>query len=91
MQLFEKITKKIEKTQKYQACNTQKEVTGIRTKQSMLFSKHLLAVRMTKSLLLTSKLVSLGLSILKIIKIVMYDFWYDYVKPKHGENEKYVT
>ena len=21
----------------------------------------------------------------------MYDFWYDYVKPKHGENEKYVT
>ena len=57
----------------------------------MLFSKHLVAVRMTKSLLLMSKLVSLGLSILKIIKIVMYDFWYDYVKPKHGENEKYVT
>ena len=29
--------------------------------------------------------VFLGLSILEIRKIVMYEFWYDYVKPKYEE------
>ena len=29
--------------------------------------------------------VRLGLSILELRKILMYEFWYDYVKPKHGE------
>ena len=30
--------------------------------------------------------VYLGLSILDLSKTVMYKFWYDYVKPKYGEN-----
>ena len=30
----------------------------------------------------------LGLSILDLSKTVMYEFWYDYVKPKYRENEK---
>ena len=33
-------------------------------------------------------IVFLGLSILEISKIVMYEFWYDYVKPKYGEKAK---
>ena len=40
----------------------------------------------------TSKLmikpVCLDLSILEISKIVMYEFWYDNVKPKYGEKAK---
>ena len=32
-----------------------------------------------------NKPVYLGLSILELSKIVMYEFWYDYVKPKHVE------
>ena len=35
-----------------------------------------------------SKPVYLDLSILEISKIVMYEFWYDYVKPKYGEKAK---
>ena len=35
-----------------------------------------------------NKPVYLGLSILDLSKIVMYEFWYDYVKPKYGENAK---
>ena len=35
-----------------------------------------------------NKSVPLGLSILDLSKTVMYDFWYDYVKPKHSENTK---
>ena len=30
----------------------------------------------------------LGISILELSKILMCDFWYDYVKPKYGENLK---
>ena len=30
--------------------------------------------------------VYLGLSILDLSKTVMYEFWYDYVRPKYGEN-----
>ena len=32
-----------------------------------------------------NKSVYLGLSILELDKILMYEFWYDYVKPKYGE------
>ena len=32
------------------------------------------------------KPVYLGLSILDLSKTVMYEFWFDYVKPKSGEN-----
>ena len=32
----------------------------------------------------------LGLSILDLNKIAMYEFWYDYIKPKYGENANFV-
>ena len=35
-----------------------------------------------------NKPVYLHLSILDLSKTVMYEFWYDYVKPKCGENRK---
>ena len=35
-----------------------------------------------------NKPVYLGLSILHLTKTVMYEFWYDYTKPKYAENEK---
>ena len=35
-----------------------------------------------------NKPVSLGLSILELSKILMYGFWYNYVKPKYGEKAK---
>ena len=35
-----------------------------------------------------NKPVYLRLSILELSKILMYEFWYDYVKPKHGKKAK---
>ena len=35
-----------------------------------------------------NKLVYLGLSIPELIKILMCEFWYDYIKPKYGEKAK---
>ena len=35
-----------------------------------------------------NKPIYLGLSILEISKILMYEFWYDYMKPKYHDNVK---
>ena len=35
-----------------------------------------------------NKPVYLGILILEVNKIVMYEFWYDYVKPQYGEKAK---
>ena len=35
-----------------------------------------------------NKPLYLGLSILELRKILMYEFWYDHVKPKYGEKLK---
>ena len=52
------------------------------------FPEHLLAIEMRKTQILINKPVYLGLSLLDLSKTVMYEFWYDYVKPKYGENAK---
>ena len=35
-----------------------------------------------------NKPLYLGLSILEISKTLMYEFWYDYIKPKYQDNAK---
>ena len=37
-----------------------------------------------------NELVYSGLSILELSKILMYEFWYDYVKPEYHEKNKIV-
>ena len=49
------------------------------------FTENLLAIEMRKTQILMNKPVYLGLSILYLSKTVMYEFWYDYVKPEYGE------
>ena len=43
---------------------------------------------MKKTEILMNKPFYLGLSILELSKISMYDFCHDYVKPKYGEKAK---
>ena len=52
------------------------------------FTENLLTIEMKQTDLLMNKIVYLGLLILELSKILMYEFWYDYVKPKFGEKEK---
>ena len=52
------------------------------------FSENLLAIEMKKTKVKMNKPVYLGLSILEIIKTLMYECWYDYMKPKYGDNVK---
>ena len=52
-------------------------------------SKNLLATEMKKKKqILMNKLLYLGLSILETSKIVMHEFWYDYIKPKYNKKAK---
>ena len=41
---------------------------------------------MKKTKVKMNKPIYLGLSILEISKILMYEFWYDYMKPKYNDN-----
>ena len=45
------------------------------------FTEYLLAIEMKKTQILVNKPVYSGLSILDISKTVMYEFWYNYIKP----------
>ena len=53
-----------------------------------IFTKNLFAIEMKKTQVCMNKPVYLGLSILQLSKISMFEFWYDYVKPKYGEKAK---
>ena len=51
-------------------------------------SEDLSIIEMNKTKVKMNKPIYLGLSILEISKLLMYDFWYDCVKPKYGDNIK---
>ena len=51
-------------------------------------SEDLSIIEMNKTKLKMNKLIYLGLSILDISKILTYEFWYDYMKPKYGNKVK---
>ena len=53
-----------------------------------LISEDLSIIEMKKIKVKMNKAVYLGLSILEISKILMYEFWYDYMKPKYGNKVK---
>ena len=52
------------------------------------FSENLLAIEMKKTKVKMNKPVYLGMSILDISKMLMYKFWYDYIKPKYEDTAK---
>ena len=47
-------------------------------------SEDLFIIEMNKTKVKMNKPIYLGLSILDISKILMYEFWYDYMKPKYN-------
>ena len=51
-------------------------------------SEDLSITEMNKAKVKMNKPIYLGLSILDISKILIYEFWYDYMKPKYGNDVK---
>ena len=52
------------------------------------FCKHLFAVEMGKTEIMMKKPVYLGQAILHLSKTLMYEFHYDYMRPKYGSKVK---
>ena len=52
------------------------------------FSENLLAIEMKKTVIKANKAIYLGLAILSLSKTRMYEYWYDDMKPKYGDNIK---
>ena len=52
------------------------------------FTEKLLAIEMRKTGILMNKLVYLGFPKLELNKVLISEFWYDYVKPKYVEKAK---
>ena len=48
-------------------------------------SENLMAIEMKKTKVKMNKPVHLGMSILDSRKTLMYEFWYDYIKPKYQD------
>ena len=52
------------------------------------YSENLVAIEMKKTKVKINEPVYLGLSTLEISKTLMYEFWFDYIKPKYQDNAK---
>ena len=52
------------------------------------FSEHLMAIEMKLTRVKMIKPIYLGMSILDISKMIVHEFWYDYIKQKYGERAK---
>ena len=53
-----------------------------------LISEDLSIIEVKKTKVKMNKPIYLGLLILEISKMLMYEFWYDYMKPKYNDNVK---
>ena len=51
------------------------------------FRENVLAIEIKKTEICMNELIYSGLSILELNEILMYEFWYDYIKPKYGKTE----
>ena len=48
----------------------------------------MIAIEMKKTAVKMNKSIYLGISVFDISKMLMYEFWYDYIKPKYQDKAK---
>ena len=73
--------------------NTEERLKKLTAKPNLksppkIFSENLASVHLKKTSLTMNKPVYLGMCILDLSKTIMYDFHYQYIKPKYGEKAK---
>ena len=69
-------------------CKRNKLVSQPNYHTMKLIAENLSIIEMKKMKVKMNKPIYLGLSILEISKIIIYEFWYDYMKKKYGDMVK---
>ena len=90
--VFSKTMKNVRKHQDIKLVKTDCKRNKLASKPNYhtmkLIEENLSIIEMKKVKVKMNKSVYLGLSILEISKIIMYEFWYDYMKRKYGDMVK---
>lgn len=55
-------------------------------KKRTIFDENLVAIEMARTSVLMDKPISIGMAILDVSKVVMYEYYYNFLKLKYGEN-----
>ena len=88
--VFEKTMENIRKYRDIKLVTTDKKRSKLVSEPNYhtinLISEDLSIIEMKKTKVKMNKPIYLELSILEISKILMYEFWYDYMKPKYNDN-----
>ena len=91
--VFGKTMENIRNRVKVKLVNTQEKARELIAKPNFkgppkIFNENLISVHMKKTSLTMNKPVYLGMCILDLSKIIMYDFHYNYIIPKYGNKAK---
>ena len=98
MQILEKLWKIWEKNRDIKLGTTERRRNYLLSEPNYhtakFFKENLIKIEMKKKKkkteIIINKPVYLGVSVLDLIKILMYEFGYDYVKPKYGKKQNFV-
>ena len=89
--VFGKTVKNVRKHTDIKLVKTEKKINYLVSEPNYHTTKfsteNLLAIEMQKTEISMNMSVYLGLSVLELSKILMYEFWYDYVKPNMVKNQ----
>lgn len=55
-------------------------------KKFTLFDEDLVAIHMNRTNIVMDKPIAIGMAVLEISKVLMYDFFYNHLRPQYGEN-----
>ena len=91
--VFGKTMENIRNRVNIELVNTQERLKKLSAKPNLksppkIFSENLVSVHLKKTSLTMNKPVYLGMCILDLSKTIMYDFHYNYIKPKYGAKAK---
>ena len=93
MQFLEKTMENVRKHRDIKVVTTERRrdclVSVANYYPTKFFTEYLLIIEMIKTRTLMNKPVYLGRSILDLSKILICEFWVDYVKPKCGEKLRF--
>ena len=88
--VFGKTMENVRKHRDIKSVTTDKRINQLASEPNYhttkYFSENLMAIEMKKRKVKMNKTIHLDMSILDISKTLMYEFWYDYIKPKYQWN-----